>query len=127
MFVSLLPRRTAILSASVALGTAGCIASAAADHTSACQEHDLSDTTHNQGGEVSTRVALIRRALRPWTVEKRAELQKQWDLDEEGYSKLPSRAWPKYQPKPTDIPGIEERLLAHGCREASGGAIIPQI
>ena len=118
MFASVFARRMAVLSTSVAMGTAVCAASLAANRTAACEE--------NLDGEVSARVALIRRALRPWTDEKRAALQKQWELDEEGYSKLPSRAWPKYQPKPTDIPSIEHRLMSGGCREDNGGAIIPQ-
>ena len=45
-----------------------------------------------------------------------------WERDEEGWRELPARAWPAYQPNPTQLTEIEEKIRQHHCRSISSSS-----
>ncbi|CAB9504199.1 Sel1 domain protein repeat-containing protein [Seminavis robusta] len=47
------------------------------------------------------------------------EIFRRWELDEDGWRELPARAWPKYQPNPEQLAGIQVEVERHGCKASS--------
>lgn len=45
------------------------------------------------------------------------EMLQRWEKDEEGWRKLPARAWPQYQPNPQQLEGIVEEIHKLGCHQ----------
>jgi len=45
------------------------------------------------------------------------EMLQRWEKDEEGWRKLPARAWPEYQPNPQQLEGIVEEIHRLGCHQ----------
>ena len=44
------------------------------------------------------------------------EIRQRWMRDEDGWRKLPARAWPEYQPPPSEIPHLRQ-VVASKCGE----------
>ena len=53
------------------------------------------------------------------------EIRLQWERDEDGWRKLPARAWPEYQPNVEDIPFIEQALFKTCVKMPDGTFIVP--
>jgi hypothetical protein len=49
--------------------------------------------------------------------KQQTKLLRQWQLDEEGWTKLPARAWPAFQPDPEQLQDIQDQLHVQKCRE----------
>ena len=45
------------------------------------------------------------------------DMLQRWEKDEEGWNKLPARAWPMPQPAEGEIPALTKRLKTLGCRQ----------
>lgn len=61
--------------------------------------------------------SIIKEAVLPWKL-KENELKKQWEDDEDGFSKLPARAWPPHQPDADEQAELETQYIA--CEEKKG-------
>ena len=44
-----------------------------------------------------------------------AEIMKRWERDEDGWRELPARAWPPFQPKPSEMEEIRKDAQERGC------------
>jgi len=47
------------------------------------------------------------------------EMLERWERDEDGWRKLPSRAWPAYQPNSQQLEGIKKDILKIRCHSSS--------
>jgi hypothetical protein len=47
--------------------------------------------------------------------KQETKLLRQWQLDEEGWTKLPARAWPAFQPDPEQLQEIQAQLQVQKC------------
>jgi hypothetical protein len=43
------------------------------------------------------------------------EMLQRWELDEDGWRELPARAWPAYQPAPSELEGLQAEVANHKC------------
>lgn len=65
-------------------------------------------------GEAKRRLQKELAKLRPGEAAMRAK----WEKDEEGWHRLPPRAWPPRQPKAGEVPALEAQLQAARCPPA---------
>jgi TPR repeat protein len=47
--------------------------------------------------------------------QHKTEMRQRWERDEDGWSDLPARAWPAYQPNPEQLEGLRAEVTQHGC------------
>ncbi|CAE8651984.1 unnamed protein product, partial [Polarella glacialis] len=59
--------------------------------------------------------------LRPGDAEMRAR----WVKEEEGWHRLPPRAWPEVRPKADEIPGIREQIELQRCPSPGSARLSP--
>lgn len=67
--------------------------------------------TGGVGAEEKLRLQAELAKLRP----REKALRERWIAEEEGWHKLPARAWPAVQPKAAEIPGLRAQLEAERC------------
>jgi hypothetical protein len=58
--------------------------------------------------------------LRPY--EK--EMLQRWERDEDGWRDLPARAWPAYQPAPSELDGLRAEVANHQCTSSNSNGEI---
>jgi hypothetical protein len=69
--------------------------------------------SHCEGSTVpSKKQSLIREAIVPYKAKEK-QLRQQWEDDEEGFRKLPARAWPPFQPDSDKLEGLQ--MLFEEC------------
>jgi len=55
------------------------------------------------------------------------EMLERWDKDEDGWRKLPARAWPAYQPDSEQLNIIRDEILKCGCKPDSDNAVCNEL
>jgi len=107
----------------VANDAAAAAATATAAASAAVQDQDESQNADKNSSDRQQRhVTVINRLQRLSTRDEinkirkhQTEILKRWERDEEGFRKLPARAWPPYQPGPEDLKGIVAEIKLLGC------------
>ena len=93
------------------------LCAATADTAAATFHHCAAQCEESESdADAPTITDLYRKSLAPY-VSSRSALATQWIKDEEGWTKLPARAWPSYQADVEDIPSIET-LLSTTCPQS---------
>ena len=122
----LLRKKTTLLVANDAAAAAAAAASAAAGGGGGSmqdQEGSKNPDGNSSDRQIQQRHATVFNRLQRLSTrdeinkirKHQTEILRRWERDEEGFRKLPARAWPPYQPGPDDLKGIVAEIKLLGC------------
>lgn len=94
---------TAVVVAMIAAAAAGILA--AVPHSTSCSASSNDDA--DQRKRLQAALALLR--------PQEKAMRERWVKEEEGFFKLPPRAWPTVQPKADEIPALRDKLQLERC------------